>query len=408
MRDILVTDVPLRPAGEQPCEYVERKGVGHPDTICDAVMDAASVALSHAYRNRVGRVLHHNLDKALLVAGQTHPAFGGGQVVSPMKLVVGDRAVTSCAGAKLPIDEILEATAEQWFRDNLRNVDPARHLTVQNEIKRGSQELVAIFDRGKKVANDTSAAVGYAPLSETEQLVLEAEHFLNSEAFKSQHPATGEDVKVMGYRSGRQLKMTVAMAFVDKFVTNDSSYFELKDTTCSVLSEHLQSKLQTIDSVEVQLNMLDQAGRGLDGMYMTVLGTSAEGGDGGQVGRGNNVRGVIHLNRPSTSEAAAGKNAICHVGKIYTWMSHTIAEKIYHAVDPVVEVYVWLCSQIGAPIGEPWSISARVSLEPYATVADIRQPVCEIIESELEDIDAFTDRLSRGESMPIAPTGKCR
>jgi S-adenosylmethionine synthetase len=42
-RNILVEQVPNLPMEEQPTELVERKGVGHPDSICDAIAEAVSV-----------------------------------------------------------------------------------------------------------------------------------------------------------------------------------------------------------------------------------------------------------------------------------------------------------------------------------------------------------------------------
>ena len=47
-------------------EIVEHKGIGHPDTMCDALAEAFGVALARDYRERFGRVLHFNVDKALL------------------------------------------------------------------------------------------------------------------------------------------------------------------------------------------------------------------------------------------------------------------------------------------------------------------------------------------------------
>jgi S-adenosylmethionine synthetase len=64
------------PVGQQQMELVERKGLGHPDSICDAIMEAISVALCRTYLDATGRVLHHNIDKGLLVAGQTTPGPG--------------------------------------------------------------------------------------------------------------------------------------------------------------------------------------------------------------------------------------------------------------------------------------------------------------------------------------------
>jgi S-adenosylmethionine synthetase len=132
-------------------------------------------------------------------------------------------------------------------------------------------------------------------------------------------------------------------------------------------------------------------------MYLTVLGTSAEGGDCGQVGRGNKVNGVIALNRPMSTEAAAGKNPIAHVGKIYTFLTHEIANRIYQDVPGVAEVYVWLCSQIGHPIDRPLVASAQLVLEPEIKLAEAQKPVEEIMERELADIYDFTKRLTKGE-----------
>lgn len=397
MPQILVEHLQNRPVGQQMVELVERKGVGHPDSICDAIMEAVSLALSRAYIEQAGRVLHHNIDKGLLVAGQTTPALGGGTVNSPMRIIFGDRATKQWNGHHIDVEEIARTTATRWLSDNLRFVDPAKHIIFQNEIQPGSPELVDIFERQSVGANDTSAAVGYAPLTETERIVLATERLLNSPDFKKKYPEAGEDVKVMGARQGQKLSLTVALAFVDRFIPNEKNYFERKAAISEDLQVHLQKELKELDRITIDINTLDSPGRGLGGMYLTVLGTSAEGADGGQVGRGNRVNGVISLNRPMGTEAAAGKNPVCHVGKIYNLLAHQIANHIYDSVEPVEEVYVWLCSQIGRPIDEPWITSAQVVLAPGASLLDAQPVIESIIGNELADISAFTERLVRGE-----------
>lgn len=397
MRRILIEHLPNVPVGRQQVELVERKGVGHPDSICDAIMEAVSVALSQAYLEQAGRVLHHNIDKGLLVAGQTTPALGGGTVNAPMRLIFGDRATTLWDGQRIDVGEIAVTTARQWLRENLRFVNPDTHILFQNEIKPGSPELMDIFERDVVGANDTSAAVGYAPLTETERIVLTTERRLNSPAFKARFPEAGEDVKVMGVRQGRDLSLTVALAFVDRFIPDEKTYFERKAAIRQDLQAYLQAELNDLDSIEVDINTLDEPGRGVGGMYLTVLGTSAEGADCGQVGRGNRVNGVISLNRPMGTEAAAGKNPVSHVGKIYNLLSHQIAGAIYNSVEAVEEVYVWLCSQIGHPVDQPWIASAQVVLAPGAGLPDVEPAIREIIDRQLADIRSFTDRLARGE-----------
>jgi len=400
MQRLILEHLPHIPVRRQQIELVERKGVGHPDSMCDAIMEAISVAISQAYIAATGRVLHHNIDKGLLVAGQTSPSLGGGTVNAPMRLIVGDRATTVWDGKLLPVVEIAEATARQWLAEHLRFVHPQRHMVFQNAIQPGSPELVDLFARQSIGANDTSATVGYAPLTETERCVLAAERRLNSPAFKAQFPEAGEDVKVMGYRQGRHLTLTIALAFVDRFIPNARTYFTQKAAIQEDLQRFLTTDLHDLDGVEVHLNMLDRPERGTGGMYLTVLGTSAESGDSGQVGRGNRVNGVISLSRPMSTEAAAGKNPVSHVGKIYTLLSHQIANHIQTAVEGVEEVYVWLCSQIGQPIDRPWVTSAQVGLAYGVRLADVEPAIQDIVYSELADLPSFVDQLVRG-ALPV-------
>jgi S-adenosylmethionine synthetase len=396
-KEFLLEELKWTPLEQQRIELVERKGKGHPDSICDAIAEAVSLALCREYVAAFGRILHHNTDKALLVAGRTLPRMGGGQIMEPMRLVLGDRAVTAYQGKRIEVGAIAEASAKGWMRANLRYVDPDRHLVFQNEMKVGSPELADIFAREIIGANDTSAAVGYAPLTETERLVLAAEQWLNSPEFQRRFPEAGEDVKVMGVRRDRDLMLTVAVAFVDRFVPEAKTYFRRKEELRLALTEYLTGRLQTLQRVSVQLNTLDDPARGEAGMYLTVLGTSAEGGDSGQVGRGNRVNGLMPLNRPIGSEAAAGKNPVSHVGKIYTLLTHHIANQVVQRVGGVVEVYVWLCSQIGQPIDAPVIAAAQVILQQGVGLPDVRPAIDAVIEQELAAVRDFGERLARGE-----------
>lgn len=397
MTAIHVEALDQMPGEQQRFEMVERKGVGHPDSICDAVMEEISLALCREYLAEFGRVLHFNADKCLLAAGQTEPRPGGGRVIAPMRFIFGDRAAAECGGKRIDIGAIAEAAAKQWLQNHLRFVDPEKHVVFQNELKEGSPELADLFSRGTIGANDTSAAVGFAPMTETERLVLMCERELNSPAFKQRFPEAGEDVKVMGYRRDRHLTLTVALAFVDRFVPDAAAYFARKQEITDALTDLLAREQRTLDRVTVTLNTLDEPARGDAGMYLTVLGTSAEGGDCGQVGRGNRVNGVISLNRPSGTEAAAGKNPVSHVGKIYTLLTHRLAAGIHESVPGVREVYVWLGSQIGAPIDQPAMACARLILEPGCALAEVQPAVAAVIQSGLANMDDFTARLIRGE-----------
>jgi S-adenosylmethionine synthetase len=395
MNEIHVQEIAGRTVADSYIEIVERKGLGHPDTICDLVMEKISQALSRAYTERVGRILHHNCDKGLLVAGQVERRYGGGRVLEPMRLIIGDRAT---AAGGIDVGEIAVETAKNWFRSNLPEIDPARHLKYQVELKPGSQELTNIFAGGGEIlpANDTSAAVGYAPFTETEKLVLETERFLNGAEFKRKYPETGSDVKVMAVRKGANLSLTVAMPLLDRYVDREESYFRRKEEVREVLLAHLESCLQELEEIRVDLNTLDRRGAGLLGMYLSVLGTSAEDADSGAVGRGNQVNGIIALHRPRGSEAAAGKNPVSHVGKIYSVLTHLLANQISTQVSGVGEVVVWLCSRIGDPVDQPQTVSIQVKLRGDAKLSDVVDPVREVVRCGLSRTPLFCQELAQG------------
>jgi len=397
MRNIVVEDLKQTPLERQRLEIVERKGLGHPDYICDAVMDHISIRLSKEYLEKAGSILHHNVDKSLLVAGEAEPRFGGGMVKQPILFVFGDRATSEFDGTKIDISQIATNVAKEWFRRNMRFVDPEKHVKYQVELKRGSAGLMDIFKREGKVlgANDTSAAVGYAPMTRTEKVVLKTENFLNSKDFKQRFPESGEDIKVMGFRTNNNLNLTIAMAFVDRFISSEEDYFEKKAKVLEEINRFVAANTD-FDSVDVQLNTLDVRGRGLGGIYMTVLGTSADSGDSGQVGRGNRVNGLISLNRPFCSEAAAGKNPVSHVGKIYNVLTYRIARHIYEEVPEVEEVYIWLLSKIGSPIDQPAVAAAQVIMKGSNSLEKVRREISEVLDCELENIDKFCTELAQG------------
>jgi hypothetical protein len=64
------------------------------------------------------------------------------------------------------------------------------------------------------LANDTSFGVGFAPATALERFVLELDREIGSAEFVREHPAHGEDVKIMAARNGSRLSLTIARAFV--------------------------------------------------------------------------------------------------------------------------------------------------------------------------------------------------
>jgi S-adenosylmethionine synthetase len=394
MRNIEIEELGATPITERKVEVVERKGLGHPDFICDSIMNQVSVNLCREYLDRFGVIMHHNIDKGMLVAGEVKTKFEGGVILKPMRIIFGDRATFEVEGETVDVNTIAIDAAKQWINENLRFVN-SDSIHYQVELARGSAELTDIFKRKDSIlgANDTSAAVGYAPMTPTETLVLETERYLNSRDFKKRFPESGEDIKVMGLREKNNIILTIADPLIDRFIGSESEYFAKKDELQEEIRSYVTEKTEFKPSIF--LNTLDRQGRGMGGIYLTVTGTSAEDADSGQVGRGNRVNGIIPLNRPVSSEAAAGKNPVSHVGKIYNVLSHRIANEIYANVPDIKEVYVWLLSQIGEPIDQPKIAAAQVIME-RGSLENVEKEVNEVIDRELSNIQDFCMELAYG------------
>ncbi|MGB3921602.1 methionine adenosyltransferase [Methanothrix sp.] len=390
-RNIKVERLNQRPLEQQEIELVERKGIGHPDSVADGLAESISRALCQEYINRFGAVLHHNTDKTQIVAGRSKPAFGGGEVICPLYILLTGRATRVFKEEEIPVDTIAIKAARQLLADSLSNLDVNNHIILDAKIGMGSSDLRDVFGRKVPSANDTSFGVGYAPLSQTEKIVFETERELMN--LKKSIPAIGEDIKVMGMRQGDAINLTIACALVDRHVANLKEY---ADTKREIVEHVIDFARQfTSRKVSAQMNVADNIEEG--SIYITVTGSSAEMGDDGAVGRGNRANGLITPNRPMSLEATCGKNPINHVGKIYNLLSIEAAKQIAAEMQGIEEVYIKILSQIGKPIDEPHIASVQIVPKEGVDIKSLQAGATEILDDWLANIPKLQQMLFRGE-----------
>jgi S-adenosylmethionine synthetase len=380
-----------------PMEIVERKGLGHPDSISDALAEVFSIALCRFHRERFGLILHHNVDKVLLRGGSARPAFGGGEVIEPIEIFLAGRATAAFEGIEVPTVELAFETAHAWFAQHFHALDAERHVRIRPLVRPGSQDLIDLYLRrqrtGVVLANDTSCGVGFAPLSELETVVLEIEQELNSPTTRAGHPEIGQDIKVMAVRRGQSVHLTVACAVIDRFLRNAAEYRQAKsavaDMARSVAARH------TAKSLEVVVNAADDLEAG--SVYLTVTGTSAEAGEDGEAGRGNRVNGLITPFRPMTMESAAGKNPVPHVGKLYNLCASLVAQHLVTEIPEIAAVQCFMVSEIGRPIDQPQIIDVRVEPAEGRHLNTLRRPIQAVVSSQLEAIPQLAAKLLDGD-----------
>ncbi|GAB7012866.1 methionine adenosyltransferase [Halolamina salina] len=398
-RNVQVSELDRRAVEDQQVEIVERKGIGHPDSICDGIAESVSRALSQLYLDRVGKVLHYNTDETQLAAGRAAPAYGGGEVIEPIYILIVGRATKSYERdgetIELPVDSTALAAAREYLQEQIPELEYGTDVVVDIQLGEGSGDLQDVFGEEEvqvPMANDTSYGVGHAPLTETETIVHEIERGINGE-YAAENPEVGPDVKVMGKREGDSIDVTVAVAMVDKYIESLEAYKaavkEVQAYAESVAREH------TDREVSVEVNTADDYDAG--SVYLTVTGTSAEQGDDGSVGRGNRANGLITPNRPMSMEATSGKNPVNHIGKIYNLLSTVTAEDVVAEVDGIRDLQLRLLSQIGRPIDQPHVADAQVVTADGVDVADIEDEVSEIVDENLANVTEITREAIEGD-----------
>lgn len=308
-----------------------------------------------------------------------------------MEIYLGGRATAEHRGEAVPIHDLAIGACQEWLRRSLRNVDVARDVRIVSRLRPGSADLACLFERGAStpLANDTSCGAGFAPNTELERVVLVVDRALREA--RDRRPEIGDDVKVLGVRRGQTVQLTIACAFVGRFLRDLDEYDKCKLAVSDLAST--AARAVTACDVEVGVNLADDLERGE--VYLTVSGTSAEAGDDGQVGRGNRTNGLITPFRPMTMEAAAGKNPVSHVGKLYHLTASRIARSVHREVEGVVDAACVLVSRIGHPIDDPLLADVSLVLEPDVS-APLRTTVAEIASAELGRIGALCDDLLAG------------
>lgn len=345
-----------------------------------------------------GGILHHNTDEVQITAGESDPHFGGGEILKPIDILLTGRGVHEYDGVKLPLERVAIDAAKEFLDKTIINLDVESDCVVQCKIGKGSGDLVDVFSRkGAISSNDTSFGVGYAPFSEVENIVLKTENLLNSRAFKKQHPAIGEDIKVMGLRDKDDITLTIGCAMVSKYVDDRDAYISIREELKDIVADFASGL--TNRNLDVYVNTADDDNKQDEsGYYLTVSGTSAEMGDDGSVGRGNRANGLITPCRPMSMEATSGKNPINHVGKIYNLLSNKIANDVVENVEGVKQADLMILSQIGKPIDQPKAASTQIILEDGYKLEDVNKNVETIVDKWLEDISVITEEVVSGKA----------
>ena len=203
-------------------EIVERKGIGHPDSLSDIIAEYFSNVYSRYCLDKYDVVLNHWFDKILISGGEAILKPGNSKVIKKPKVYLFGK-ITSIQNGNIPIKELFTDVVFKVFNSIFsltKESMPEIVIDVNSGI--GAEHLPSFYkyDPQSNVhvhedvlrSNDTVFVVGYAPYSKLESYVCELENYINSKSFKEIHPYTGYDVKVLAQRIQNNLYVEMRLA----------------------------------------------------------------------------------------------------------------------------------------------------------------------------------------------------
>lgn len=391
---------------QQPIEIVERKGLGHPDTIADGIAESISIEYSKYCLENFETVLHHNVDKTIVLGGQCELEYGRGRLLKPFRVVFGGRMSRSFGDHKIDIKTIQTRTTKKYFQKILPRLNLNKDLEFYTFTSSSSKiphwfnprNINDLPEHKNPRANDTATIIGFWPLSTLERMVLASEKYFyefNPE-IRPRFDFVGADIKIMGLRRKQETEITLCVPFHADKIGSQKDYFEHKSLIENGLQGFLRKKFCNSPKIIINLNTQDQKIRNKNdkgyGRYLTVIGSALDYGEEGISGRGNRCRGLISSTRPSTVESVYGKNPVYHVGKVYSLIANTIAQQI--GTHFGCEVTVIFTTKNGDPLYSPYS----VVIETSDTVE--KKIVKKIIANELEKRDWANRIVTEGVFLP--------
>ncbi len=370
-------------------EVVERKGLGHPDTLVDGIAEASEIAYAKYCRDNFGAIPHHNLDKAMLLGGLCIQEYGGGKFEAPLAMIFMGRASRSFGDEIIPLDEIQKATAKGYLArimPHLYTDDPrvygASSMTSTHSTRphwfspRDINDLPEYTAKSPR-ANDTATMISYWPLTDTEKLTLDVEGYFyenNSEGLPvPRFDYVGQDIKIMSVRNGDLLDVTVAVPQVTSQTPNSKTYFERENEIRRALQDYAKEVIE--DRMRVNVIVNTQTSGPNPRPYLVTGGSCTDFGEEGAVGRGNNTHGIISSFRPNTMEAPHGKNPTYFVGKLLGYQADMISKQIYEQLGTRCQVV--LQANLGDDLFDPSRVI--VSTESDVAKSDVDKVVVECL-----------------------------
>ena len=363
---------------EEKYDIVERKGIGHPDTLSDSLAEHLSNVYSKYTLEKFGAVLHHNFDKVGMMGGKAIVEFGYGKIIQPIRVLLNGRASSQFGDDKIDVKKLLIDATRNFFSERFPMINFDTDVKILYEVADGSspggvkgyeskrhswfspRSLDDLGELKELNCNDTSMGCAFYGNSKLETIVLNVEKFLNSPDYKKENIWIGSDIKMMGFNDDGIINITMCIPQLCQYVNSIDEYLKNKEKVKRDILNYIDLLFPT-NETKLFINTRDKINDKNVDLYLTFTGSSIEMGDEGFVGRGNRMGGLITPRRFYTMEGICGKNPIYHTGKVYCVASYEIAKQISETFN--VNCSVGMIGQSGQSLSDPWKITITTDKE---------------------------------------------
>jgi len=330
-------------------EIVERKGIGHPDTLADKLAEELSRVYSIYCLKNFNCILHHNIDKLYIGGGLFVMKKNKITKINPIRVELNGRVSNTMNGKKIDLEKLFVPVIKEYLSTVIPRLNPETDLNIiinctqysKREFWYTPRNINDVPDSGKLFAADTALCVNHSTKTFCERLTFELEQSFwnyNEKGYASpKFSKIGQDIKVMVSRIHNDIVATVCMpVYKDVYSTHEeyNNIIKFHEARLTKIANHMNFDKKY--NINIEINRLpDGAYRN----YSLVVGSCIECGEEGIVGRGNNSQGLISSFREHTVEAPCGKNPRYHTGRIVNFLANNATSRIFEELGVKCTLY---------------------------------------------------------------------
>lgn len=368
-------------------EIVERKGLGHPDTLADKIAEECSRVYSVYCMEHFGCILHHNIDKVYIGGGLFLLEDGEIKRHNKIRVELNGRVSNTMNGEKIDLEKLFVPVIEEYVSTVLPRINPKEDLNIEINCTQFSKReywyeprnIEDIPDATEIFAADTSLCIMHGTKTYCENVAMTLEQSFwnyNDKGYAMpKYDDIGQDIKVMVSRINNDVTATLCMpVYKDVYETKEEYDMIVKkyEDILYEVASHIENPKGYNLKIEIN-RMPDGSYRN----YSLVKGSCVECGEEGLVGRGNNGQGLISSLREHTVEAPCGKNERYHTGRVVNFMGKNAVNRINDELG--IKTTLYCLTRNRGSIYEPYLFYLSVDKE-----RDIEK-INEIIKEEFND-----------------------